>query len=521
MIIRSKAVQLVNNPDTSTLIGYLTSQQRLAYNHAIDILNRRPNIPKRARENSRFGLNKTLTAWRQKNRTTATAPYHIHQQGSEAAWEANQRLQQKRGDRLDRIARAEAKGKEPHHRDVRPHRRTLTHRSRKHGTQTLTVRSSQFIKVLDAHSFKIEGVKTTFHTKDPLPDNMRSLHFVELPDYRHSANAPLRCRRYELHVSVGHDDPEPPDLANVPLSKYEGADDGVKNNITFSNDEVFHFKEPYPNRNVQEERRTAKGKKKGSKRGRRHASRCAAKTRKRSAERKRQANLHLADHLDRTQPAAVCVENKSLKSMMSSAKGTGKARKAGLNRSLTAAGLGELAQILADQCVKRGIHIIPVPPQGSSQSCPRCGNRQRKNRKTQAIFQCLNCGWTGHADRSAARILRNRGFVRTTERIHRYTPSVEDAPTGWREQPSLGGQQPLLLPGENTPKPKRNATRPARHRRSRPGSGAPSPTAQVRTQSSLTLFREPSPETGHAEVVQSASRERLSASINVCKQITV
>ena len=518
---RPKVVRLVNSPETSTLIGYLASQQRLAYNQGVDILNRRPNIPKRARKSSSFALNKEITAWRHQNPHGTKAPYHIHQQGSEAALEANQRLQQGREDRHRRIEEAKAKGKEPHHRDVRPHRRTLRHRSRKHGTQTLTVRTSSRIQVLDRHSFKIEGVNIVFHTKDSLPDNIRSLDFVELADYRHSSNTPLKSRRYTLHIGVGHDDPEPPDLANVPLSKYEGADDGVKNNITFSDDNVFHFREPHPNRDVQQERRTAKGKKKGSKRAQRHAKSCSAKSRKRTAERKRQANVHLGQHLDRTQPAAVCIEDKSLSSMMRSAKGPGKAQKAGLNRSLATAALGELAQILAIQCAKRGINIIPVPPQGSSRSCPRCGHRQRKNRKTQAVFQCLNCNWTGHADRSAARVLRNRGFVRTTERIHGYTPSVEDAPTGWREQPSSGGQQPLLLPGENTPKPKRNATRPARHRRSRSGSGTPSPTAQVRTQGSLTLFREPSPETGRAEGVQSTSHERLSASINVDKQNTV
>ena len=505
MNIRSPTLRLVNSPDTSAQLGWLASQIRLAYNQAIDTLNRRPNIPKRAIKGSNFGLNKTITTWRQENPHTATAPYHIHQQGSEAAWDANQRLQAGRESQLDRVKEAQAKGEEPHPRDVKPHRRTLKHRSRKHGTQTVTIRSARFIKVLDRHTFTVEGLKTVFRTKDPLPNNIRSLQFVEMPEYRHSTNAPLHSRRYTLKVNVAHQDPEPPDLTNVPLSKYEGADDGIKNNITFSNDDVFHFQESYPNRDVKQEKRTAQGKKKGSKRAQRHANACTAKSRKRSAERKRQANLYIAQHLDQTKPAAVCVENKSLKSMMSSAKGPGKAQKAGLNRGLATAGLGELSQIVANQCDKRGIHLIPVPPQGSSQSCPRCGHRQRKNRKSQAIFRCLNCSWPGHLDRSAARVLRNRGFVRTTERIHRYTPNVEDAPTGWQEQPSRGGQQSLLLPGENTPKPKRSATRRARPKRSKSGSETPGPTSQVQMQGSLKLFTEPNPETGHAEGVQSAT----------------
>ena len=134
---------MVNNPGTSIQIGWLASQQRLAYNHAVSTLNRTPAMPKRAKKGSYHGLNKAMTAWRQANPDTATAPYHIHQQGSEAAWDANQLLRHGRNQRLERIDRALAKGEEPHPWDCRPHRRTLRHRSRKHGTQTLTVRSSR------------------------------------------------------------------------------------------------------------------------------------------------------------------------------------------------------------------------------------------------------------------------------------------------------------------------------------------------------------------------------------------
>ena len=127
---RSQTLRLVNNPGTSNQIGWLASQQRLAYNHGVSTLNRTPAMPKRAKRGSNHGLNKAMTAWRQANSAVATAPYHIHQQGSEAAWDANQLLQHGRNQRLGRIDRAVAKGEEPHPRDSRPHRRTLRHRSR-------------------------------------------------------------------------------------------------------------------------------------------------------------------------------------------------------------------------------------------------------------------------------------------------------------------------------------------------------------------------------------------------------
>ena len=57
-------VRLNNTPETSRVIGWLTSQERLAYNQAVNVLNREPHIPKRAQKGSRHGLNKRITRWR-------------------------------------------------------------------------------------------------------------------------------------------------------------------------------------------------------------------------------------------------------------------------------------------------------------------------------------------------------------------------------------------------------------------------------------------------------------------------
>ena len=92
MSTRTVQLPLVNTDAGSRLIGYLASQQRLAYNHAVHVLNREPSIPKRATTGSSYGLNKRTTAWRNQNPKARHAPYHIHQQGSEAAHIANQGL---------------------------------------------------------------------------------------------------------------------------------------------------------------------------------------------------------------------------------------------------------------------------------------------------------------------------------------------------------------------------------------------------------------------------------------------
>ena len=57
-------IRLENTPETSRIIGWLTSQERLSYNQAVNVLNREPTIPKRAKKGSGYGLNKRITRWR-------------------------------------------------------------------------------------------------------------------------------------------------------------------------------------------------------------------------------------------------------------------------------------------------------------------------------------------------------------------------------------------------------------------------------------------------------------------------
>ena len=90
MSTRTVKLPLVNTDAGSRLIGYLASQQRLAYNHAVHVLNHEPSMPNRATTGSSYGLNKRTTAWRNQDPKARHAPYHIHQQGSEAAHLANQ-----------------------------------------------------------------------------------------------------------------------------------------------------------------------------------------------------------------------------------------------------------------------------------------------------------------------------------------------------------------------------------------------------------------------------------------------
>ena len=141
------------------------------------------------------------------------------------------------------------------------------------------------------------------------------------------------------------------------------------------------------------------------------------------------------------QPKMVAIESLRSINMMALTRGTaaapGKnvAAKRKLNESLAEAAIGHVGKLLREEAAKLGIPTVSVPPQGTSQTCPRCGDRH-PNRESQAVFRCRNCGLYAHADWTAAVIIRNQAYVRHCEWQSGYTPDVLTAPTGWRQQQS-------------------------------------------------------------------------------------
>lgn len=71
-----------------------------------------------------------------------------------------------------------------------------------------------------------------------------------------------------------------------------------------------------------------------------------------------------------------------------------------------------------------GVHVIPVDPRNTSRTCPCCGHVDKANRKTQATFLCVDCGFSGFADHVAAMNIRSRAFLSmpnvSTDSIHRF-----------------------------------------------------------------------------------------------------
>lgn len=62
----------------------------------------------------------------------------------------------------------------------------------------------------------------------------------------------------------------------------------------------------------------------------------------------------------------------------------------------------QLRQFLSYKSVLSGVPLVIVDPHNTSRTCSRCGCIDKKNRKTQADFQCVQCGFSLNADINAA-----------------------------------------------------------------------------------------------------------------------
>ena len=285
--------------------------------------------------------------------------------GGEQAWEANQRLQQSRTERLERIAQAGARGEEPKQRDIRPHRRNLGYRTRKHSRLSLTITDRRLFQVSDdgqTLSSRQCGFTVKLRSHQTLKWlDIRSIRLVPVKNY--SVRTPLPRRHYCLHVQVRV--PEPLPIEDVDIQNPEdilGADRGTKNHRVVSSGHRAHN----PRARKQHNRRRLR---------RRNA---VAKGREQSLRyaQRRDQNLRqqIRNILLAVQPKLLAVESLHPISMMASAHGTvehpGNNTKAKrkLNESLAESAMGHVGKLLTEEATKLGVPTVSVPPHGTSQT---------------------------------------------------------------------------------------------------------------------------------------------------------
>jgi len=102
--------------------------------------------------------------------------------------------------------------------------------------------------------------------------------------------------------------------------------------------------------------------------------------------------------------AMVFVENLNVRGMSGSAKGTVESpgtnvrAKSGLNKAILDQGWGMFATQLEYKAKIFGGDVMEVPARDTSRTCPPCQHVSADNRKTQADFVCVECGYSENAD---------------------------------------------------------------------------------------------------------------------------
>jgi putative transposase len=69
----------------------------------------------------------------------------------------------------------------------------------------------------------------------------------------------------------------------------------------------------------------------------------------------------------------------------------------------------QLADFIVYKAKQAGVPVVFVDPAYTSQQCSECGHIDNKNRASQSVFICRNCGVVAHADRNASRNIARKG----------------------------------------------------------------------------------------------------------------
>ena len=159
-------------------------------------------------------------------------------------------------------------------------------------------------------------------------------------------------------------------------------------------------------------------------RARRHARRVARCRRGSNRHRKAKARLaaikaeaarvrrhfnHVASARIPASYGLVVIEALQVNNMTASAKGTVQSpgtnvrQKAGLNRSILDIGWSQFATFLTYKLVAAGGELRTIAPQHTSTRCSCCGVTDKTHRKSQAVYECADCGSVMNADTNAAR----------------------------------------------------------------------------------------------------------------------
>jgi len=162
--------------------------------------------------------------------------------------------------------------------------------------------------------------------------------------------------------------------------------------------------------------------------------------------------LHKATTAISQNHAMVCIEDLQVRNMSKSAAGTSEApgrnvrAKSGLNKAILDQGWFEFRRQLHYKLDWNGGILIAVPPQNTSRTCPKCGHVSKDNRRTQADFVCVECGYENNADMVGAINILRAGHARLACEVNPEVRDQQQEPTEVIQQGSDASLDAVGIP---------------------------------------------------------------------------
>ena len=188
-------------------------------------------------------------------------------------------------------------------------------------------------------------------------------------------------------------------VSSAPNPSEIGIDMGVKRFVTMSNGDFVEPLNPFK----QEQEKLAKLQRKLARQ--KKGSRNSRKTKRKIARLHRYIADSRRDFLHKTSTkiaknhSIVYVEDLKVLNMSASASGTKESPGKNVKQK---SGLNGFFRMLSYKLERRGGRLIKVDPRNTSRTCPRCGLVSVENRKSQATFACIGCGYRSNADEVGA-----------------------------------------------------------------------------------------------------------------------
>jgi len=85
-------------------------------------------------------------------------------------------------------------------------------------------------------------------------------------------------------------------------------------------------------------------------------------------------------------------------------------QKAGLNKAILNVGWHIIETYTKYKAYRAGKAVFKIPAPYTSQECAACEHTHPDNRRKQAVFKCVNCGYADNADRNASLVAKKRAI---------------------------------------------------------------------------------------------------------------